>query len=367
MAASNWGTDCRLDESLFTSACEFEFFQAVRLLTLLRDTPRTALTGPSLDVVRFRAHNSLSFPASSIASVQNENGGVPSMAVTFLGMTGPQGALPAAYTELAIDRDCFGDHSFADFLDLFNHRLIQLFFESWKKHHFVVGYEQARRHQGNDDKKERRDDEFTEYLFDLIGMGTRNLRGKMPLADLGLLHYAGLLAQRPHSADALRAFLHDYFEVPATVEQFLGKWHTLETDELCTLGSGDTNSVLGGGAVAGDAIWSRQALVRIVFGPLKAEQFRSFLPNGKSFAQAAALVRWFLGSTLEFEIQATLQREEVPPCRLGDEASCARLGWSAWLRTEPFWFPATDTILREDELVTQEEQVIQEEDGSLEA
>ena len=32
MAASNWGTDSRLAESLYASACEFDFFQAVRLL-----------------------------------------------------------------------------------------------------------------------------------------------------------------------------------------------------------------------------------------------------------------------------------------------------------------------------------------------
>ena len=132
MAASNWGTDCRLDESLFASACEFDFFQAVRVLTLLRNQPRTALRGPSAEIVRFRAHNSLSFPASSIACIESSNGDPPFMDITFLGMTGPQGALPAAYTELAIDRACFGDRSFAEFLDLFNHRLIQLFYESWK-------------------------------------------------------------------------------------------------------------------------------------------------------------------------------------------------------------------------------------------
>ncbi len=73
-------------------------------------------------------------------------------------------------------------------------------------------------------------------MFDLVGMGTAGLQGRMPIADLGLLHYAGLLAQRPHSADALRALLHDYFGVEVKVEQLLGKWHVLESDESCCLG-----------------------------------------------------------------------------------------------------------------------------------
>jgi type VI secretion system protein ImpH len=344
MASSDWGTDRRLDESLFAVACEFDFFQAVRLLTLLRGENRGESPDGASDVVRFCAHNSLAFPASAIAGIDRPNGGPPRMAVTFLGMTGALGALPAAYTEIAIDRECFGDRSFADFLDVFNHRLIELFFAAWKKHHFVIGYEQSRR-------RNTREDPFTSYLFDLIGMGTAGLRGRLPVADLGLLHYAGLLAQRPHCADALRAFLHDYFEVPVKVEQFLGEWHALEPDELCAMGSGEPTSQLGGGAVAGDAVWTRQALVRVVFGPLTIEQFRSFLPDGKAFLEASALIRWFLGNTLEFDIQPVLRREEVPLCQLSGDPPGSRLGWSAWLRTEPFRFPATDAVFREDEQV----------------
>ena len=344
MAASNWGTNCRLKESLFATPCEFDFFQAVRLLSLLRGVSHPAAPGPSSDVVRFRVHNSLAFPASAIAEMHQENGGPPSMVVTFLGLTGSRGVLPVAYTEIVIDRECLGDRSFADFLDIFNHRLIELFFEAWKKHRFIIGYEQSR-------IKKQGQDEFTASLFDLIGMGTSGLRGRLRIPDLGLLHYAGLMAQRPHSAEALSAFLHDYFGIPVTVEQFVGKWHALESDQACMLGSGETSTLLGGGAVAGDAVWSRQTLVRIALGPLKADQFRSFLPDGKGFAEAVSLIRWFLGSSLDFEIQVVLRREEVPPCRLGDDFSDARLGWSAWLRTEPFWFHATDTIFSEDEQV----------------
>lgn len=346
MAASNWGTDRGLDESLFANACEFEFFQAVHLLTMFRDV-NGAGEDPASPTVRFRAHNSLSFPASAIAELDRARDGSASIAVTFLGMTGPRGVLPVAYTELAIDRESFGDRSFSEFLDIFNHRLIELFYQAWKKHNFVVNYEEARH-------KASREDNFTGYMFDLIGMGTKGLRDQMPISDLALLHYAGLLAQRPHSAEALRVFLQDYFEVPVKVEQFVGQWHPLEPDEACSLGSGEPTSQLGAGAVAGDAVWTLESLVRIVLGPLTSEKFRAFLPDGKAFEQATGLVRWFLGNTLQFELQDTLRREEVPGCRLGDETDCARLGWSAWLRTEPFWFPANDAIFREEEKVSWE-------------
>jgi len=345
MAASNWGTDRRLDEILFASGCEFEFFQAVRLLTHLRSQRSPAVSGSPAEIVRFRAHNSLAFPASSIASIDRDNGGLPSMTVTFLGLTGPKGALPTAYTEMAVDRKCFGDLSFADFLDLFNHRLVQLFYQSWEKHHFFVGYEQA---EGGGLKR----DAVTGYLFDLIGMGTAGLQGRLPIPDQALLRYAGLLSQRPHSAEALRALLSDYFELPVKVEQLLGKWHALQTDEMCCLGSDRLNGRLGQGAVAGDAVWTRQALVRLVFGPLTAEQFRSFLPDGKRFQAAAGLTRWFLGGALEFEVQPTIQGDQVPGCALGDDSGArSRLGWSSWLRTEPFPAPARDAVFSEEEFI----------------
>jgi type VI secretion system protein ImpH len=345
MAASNWGTSRRIEESLFASGCEFDFFQAVKLLTQVYGERHPESFAPQAEAVRFCANNSLAFPASAIASIDEDHGGPPRMTVTFLGMTGPEGVLPAAYTELAIDRECFGDTSFADFLDIFNHRLIWFFYRAWEKYHFVVEYEQSLR---NDSKQ----DAFTSYLFDLVGMGTSGLQQRLPVPDKALLRYAGLLSQRPHSAEVLRALLHDYFELPVEVEQLLGKWHALEPDELCYLSSNELSSQLGGGAVAGDAVWSRQAKIRIVFGPLSAEQFRTFLPDGKRFTETAALTRWFLGGALEFEVQPTLCGDEVPWCQLGEDAlSGPRLGWSAWLRTEPFEAAAADAIFREEELV----------------
>ena len=262
MATSKWGTGDRVDKSLFTSGYEFDFFQAVRLLMQLHSERREGgTTYRPEEMVRFSVENTLAFPASAIASIEDDLEGGPSrMKITFMGMTGPEGVLPAAYTEIAVDCAAFGDKAYADFLDLFNHRLIWLFYRAWEKHHFAIGYERSRL-DGSDQ------DAFTSYLFDLIGMGTPGLKRRMPIWDQALLRYAGLISQRPHSAETLRTLLHDYFRVPVEIEQLLGKWHSLETSELCFLGSGESNSQLGRGAVAGDAAWTRQTLVRVMFGP----------------------------------------------------------------------------------------------------
>lgn len=347
MASSKWGTDHRLDESLFSSGHEFDFFQAVRLLVQLHSERRKEVSGSRPEeMVRFSVENTLSFPASAIASIIDGGNGAPSsLKITFLGMTGPGGVLPSAYTEIAIDCEAFGDSSYADFLDMFNHRLIWLFYRAWEKHHFSIGYERAI--PGGSEQ-----DALTSYLFDLIGMGTPGLKRRMPILDQALLRYAGMISQRPHSAEALRALLHDYFGVPVEIEQLLGKWHTLDMGELCFLGSGESNAQLGRGAIAGDAVWSRQTLVRITFGPVTVMRFRSFLPDGVAFKQAVALARWFLGSALDFELQPALAGDEVPGCLLGDDTfEGPRLGWSAWLDMESSENAARDAIFKEIELI----------------
>ena len=48
--------------------------------------------------------------------------------------------LPYCYTELILERLREKDTSFASFLDIFNHRMISLFYRAWEKYRFPVTY-----------------------------------------------------------------------------------------------------------------------------------------------------------------------------------------------------------------------------------
>ena len=354
MADTIWGTGRRLDESLFQKTYEFEFFQAVRLLTRIeRKHPvRTSgHAGEAADIVRFAVHPSLQFPPSPVVALDSTGDGIPPrLTVAFFGLIGPDGVLPVTYTETAIHQQFLGDPSFAAFFDIFHHRLLSLLYRVWEKHHFVVGYERAKSGAAVRDA-------LTEYLFDLIGLGTAGLQRRLPFSDVALLRYAGLLAQRPHCAENLRALLHDYLGVPISIEQFLGRWHPLDETELCALGSEDPGTQLGEGAIAGEMVWSRQAVIRVVVGPLEARQFFAFLPDGEAFREATGLIRWFLGPSTDFEVQPVLAAGEIPYwCSLGEpQTGGPRLGWHSWLTDEPFRFPATEAILAESEPVCLEQ------------
>ncbi|HVV70956.1 MAG TPA: type VI secretion system baseplate subunit TssG [Verrucomicrobiae bacterium] len=339
MATAVRRADPTVEEALFAHGFDFNFFQAVRLLGLL-DPRRKAIGGaaqPAEEIVRFATYIGLTFPASAIQQITREDGERPQMAVNFMTVAGVRGALPAHYAELLVALQFTGDPALADFFDLFNHRLLSLFYKAWEKHHFMIGYEQARR--SNDEHS------FTQYLFDLIGMGTAHLRGRLRVPDEALLRYAGLFAQQPHSAVALEGILHDYFQVPFAVQQFVGKWFSLEQESLSWLTAGGLHNQLGVGAVAGDAVWNQQARFRVLAGPLTLDQFRRFLPDGEAFATLAELAGYFAGQALECEIQLVLAADQVPWCRLTDgDVDSPRLGWLGWLKTAEFRDHARDAV-----------------------
>jgi len=331
-------TQRKLEDRLFAEPYSFEFFQAVRLLR--RFYPERNNVGlpqpPRFEMVRFGVHPSLVFPASEIQELERRPNLPPLMRVNFMGVVGPQGLLPIYYTELVIDRLRAKDPTLRDFLDIFHHRIISLFYRVWQKYRFQVAYEQG---DG---------DQFSQYLLSLIGLGDPDLQGRQEIPDPSLLCYAGLFAQQPRSALALELILLDYFAVPVRVEQFLGAWYALDESSQCNLDDTYFDSQqLGFGAVAGDEIWDPQSRLRIVLGPLSLQQYLDFLPSGTAFSPLRSLVRFFAGDEFDFEVQLILRREEAPPCELGAEGAAApQLGWLSWSKTKDMLSDPSQAILQ---------------------
>jgi len=316
-----------LKEQLRSDPWSFDFFQAIRLLTLLQ--PHRQAIGefapPHSEAVRIGAQPSLAFPASQLQALDWREGFQPSMRVNFLGLTGPLGVLPAPYTELLVERQRSRDSTLADFLDLFHHRITSLFYKAWEKSHFPVGFERSL------------NDPLTEALFALIGFGTPGLRHRQAVLDETLLFYSGLFRLATRPAIALETILADYFRVPVSIEQFIGVWRRLEETDCTFLDSGpQENYQLGVGAVLGDEVWDQKSRARICIGPVPLERYLDFLPDGSAYAPLRSLTRAYCGDEIEFEIQLILERHDVPACELGEEGrEGPRLGWLTWLKSKP--------------------------------
>jgi type VI secretion system protein ImpH len=327
-----------VEEELRSVPFRFDFFQAVRLLEKLfpERTPVGRFAPPASEVVHFGAHNSLAFPASQIQGMEWPEIGPLHMTVNFMGLTGPEGVLPNPYTTLIIERLRASDRSPRDFFDIFNHRIISLFYRAWRKYRFDVGRERDAR------------DRFSRYLLSLVGLGTDGLQDRQTVPDDSLIYYSGLLAQRPRSAQVLRQILGDYFDVPVEIEQFSGAWYRLDPDTQCCLSEGASDrDGLGVGAVVGDEMWTQQSSVRIILGPLSLERYLDFLPNGSCWEPLRAWVRFFSNEEWDFDVKLILEREHVPACELGADAGAGspQLGWVSWVKSAPLGRDPGDTVL----------------------
>jgi type VI secretion system protein ImpH len=366
-----------LEQRLFREPQLFDFFQAVRILERLEPERRPVGhdATPEAEVVRFCAELSLNFPASTIHDLQREGvlAPVPLMTVAFLGLTGPSGILPRHYTELLIRLDRYEKddvkRGLRDWLDLFNHRLVSLFYRAWEKYRFYLHYERRQYAQ-------REPDPFTRCLYSFVGLGLPSLRGRLRAAyqekterrtreralarveDLALLRFGGFLARRPRCAVSLEALLSNYLKLPAQVQQFQGQWFRLDRGNLSALGGRPGNNFMGLNTVVGDRVWDVQAKIRVRLGPLGYERFldfmpdRSLVPQRKAIFLLAQLVRLYAGPEVDLDIQLVLKAPEVPRCRLGKGAGLgSRLGWNTWSRSKPMKRDADDAVFSAPEKV----------------
>jgi type VI secretion system protein ImpH len=376
-------------DHLFAAFYEFDFFQAVRVLErVFRDRKPVGLDfAPADEVARFRPHLSLAFPPSQIVALDGPNEDRPNhlLTVAFFGLYGLNGALPTHYTQMMMDlvrdlpRSSPERRSLRDWLDLFNHRLISLFYRAWEKYRFHVAYERG-------EARRKDPDTFTLAVRSLMGLGSAGLRDRLSVSaelgarngefewadaasssrsalrgphstlakvdDLAVLYYAGFFVQRPRNAANLRALLADYFRVPVEVRQFRGTWLAIPADRQSQLG---TLGTLGADAVAGERVWDVTARFRVRLGPLRYEVFEDLLPDRspvaqrKTFFLVAQLARLFVGPELEFDVQLVLAAEEVPEAHLAEAAGAGpRLGWNVWLISETPASDADDAVFEGD-------------------
>lgn len=327
-----------VDKKLFEEPYSFEFFHAVRLLEKMypdRSTVGDAAM-PADEVVRFRSRIGLDFPSSEIHEINViEADKTPArleMLVNFMGVVGVSGVMPTHYTELVLDRIRHRDTSAWAFLDIFTHRAVSQFYRAWAKYRFPVAYE-------------RGDDAFTSYLYDLVGLGTKGLRGRMAVDDESLLPYGGLISQTPHSATALENIVSDHFQVNARVQQFSGQWLALEKSDLTKLGR--DNSVLGRSAIVGSRVWDQQSKFRLRLGPMNFKRFEAFLPSGTASKPLASIARFFAGDEFDLDTKLVLEAKQVPATILTTRAvRRPALGWTTFLKTKPFTSPDEQVILQ---------------------
>ena len=330
MAAKGRRSSPPLIEDLHNRPYRFDFYQAVRLVEMMRGVgvdpaSRSVPVGegndPRKEAVHFQADPSLAFPPSSIKSYFPRSEKVPDeMTVRFMGLAGAMGPLPRPFTERLLRRISKKDTAWRAFLDIFNHRLASIMVRVRKAHR--IGLDTHPPHETR----------IASYLRAFLGLGTDGLRNRMSVDDRALLRYAGLFVHRPRTALGLERMVSDYYGLPVTLRQFVGNWMEIEPGDETRIGAKTgENNVLGQSAFLGRRYWNQQAGLELRIGPLDRETFESFLPGGSRHAPLLALIMFYVSPEYDFTARLVAKKEAVPQSRLGGDL---RLGWTSWLRTD---------------------------------
>jgi type VI secretion system protein ImpH len=309
-------------QALLEKPHAFSFFQAVQLLQRYAGGALVGRQGPaSEEALRFRPAVSLSFPAADLSGIEVKNATAQTrrrycITTSFLGLHSSDSPLPTFYTEDLLWKET-DQKAVRDFLDVFHHRALSLFYRAWEKYRYTVQF----RHRGTD--------EFSRRVFSLVGLGTPALIDSTGFPAIRLLRYAGNITQRPRSAAVLSGMLRDYFALPSVdIIQCIERWVRIDSAQQNRLGN--RNCTLGRDLTVGERVRDRSGKFRISVGPVGFLDFLRFLPIQKDHAAMVNLVRFYTTDRLDFDIEVKLRAEETPPLQLSS-ASPRRLGWTSWL------------------------------------
>jgi type VI secretion system protein ImpH len=316
---------------LAEAPASFDFHAALRLVECAHpDLPRIGTAPrPRQEALRFGQAPSLSFESASLARLERRDGtdgAAPLLMVNLFGLLGANGPMPVHITEYVRDRlRNSADPTLARFLDMFQHRMISLFYRAWASAQPAVDHDRPGA------------DRFSTYVGALFGIGMPSLRARDAVPDAAKLHYAGRLAPHAASADGLQAILSDDLGVPVRVQQFVGHWMRLPPDGVWRLG-GSPGAIgqLGQSTVLGRQVWNAQHKFRLVIGPVDAVQLADLLPGRAGMRRLAAWVAQYAGLALDWDVNLIVRKDARPGLRLG---AGARLGWTSWIGAQA---PAQD-------------------------
>lgn len=344
MAPENRHSTVDLIDGLRRKPWNFEFFQLVRLLELAAygsgeqtRLPVGRFHPPGRETLRFAGAPQLHYQAAPVQQVDDDSlaaSEAPGMdprarvSVTFWGLSGATGVLPFHYSEQVLSQLRLKDSSLKDFLDLFSHRSLSLFYRAWHKHRPALQFE-AQRRRGQ------------RLAQDGFGAALRGITGLAHDPEAAFdrhrgifLNVSGLLARRVCSAGELQQAILQLFGLRVRVHSFTGNWQSLPEDvcsHIGTPGSSGRHNDLGGGAMLGGHAWATQNKFTVEVQDIEYTRFMDIVAGQRTRKALYDLIRMMAGPALEFDLALWVQRDHLPVAQLASRAAPTLLGWNARL------------------------------------
>lgn len=338
MASTLWNESDRLAmlNALLTALTEqpyrFGFYQTLRNLEQLTpDNPRLGDSQqPNHDCIRLGQKPSSLFAPSTLAECYTDKQ-LAYLNVYFFGLFGTNGPLPLHLTEFAHSRSHnLHDKTMIDFLNIFHHRFLSLFYRAWANKEPTVHYDRPD------------SDRFHTYVGALFGIGSPALKNCDEMPDNSKLHFAGYLSSSPHHTFGLVSILRAFFKVPVNIQEYIGEWLKIPKESQTRLGQNKSSGMLGQSTMLGQLNWQRQYKFRLLIGAMPLSDYEALFPKQPTLFLLASIIKNYIGHDLNWEVKLILKKEERPQATLGEYG---QLGLSTWLTNKPTEHDISDLTL----------------------
>lgn len=307
----------------------FSFFQLIELLCKIDniDPAKILELSPQEEKIRFTSTASLGFPIRDLVKLINSKEGKRQLEVAFLGLHGSESPLPSYYLESLATEYIHKETKLVDFINLFNHRLVLLFHQIWRKYRYYINF------------KPGGEDEFSQRMFSLVGLGHSSIRNKLSMNHSKMLAYAGILSSPARSAEVICSLISHCFDLDnVTLKGWRFRYVDINEDEQNRLGlmkkeaglPPKGRSCLGENFTLGCKIPDRGGKFELRLNSLTREEFLSFLPNGKQYLPLVTFISFVLKDQFAWDLHLGLKREQVSGMVLGKEQN-SLLGWTSFV------------------------------------
>lgn len=277
------------------------------------DELENTLIGES--IFRFFTNPKINFPVGDIEQLiilEEDGREVFQFFVNFLGLQGSSGPLPGSVLdEIAEEHNNNPIQSI--YLDFFNHHLITLFHQIWRKYKYYIKF------------NSNFSDNYSRNIMNLLGV-SRDFIEFTHLNWHKIFYHLGIIQSGIRTKEALTSIIQHYFDLhDISLEEHVRKIVEVEVEQKNQVGI--KNVMLGENFILGDKVESFSNKFRVNINNLKLDEFHQFLPNTKKYRQLQELIRFLLKDPLPYDVLLGLHPDTKSTFILGKDNS-SFLGWT---------------------------------------
>ena len=299
---------------------QFGLFQAASLIErIAANQGEVSSTGTRNHPVQFKSHLSFGFPSADIQAIKQEESGAYQVYSSLMCLAGSGGPLPLVFTEMLLASRRNKDHAPADFLDIFNNRLLHLLYSAKQKYEPALGFRPL-------------NEMPTLRFVDASASLGRMSEDQSSKESLWLKH-ASLTGASPRSIVTLLAMLKERVGISFEAHQFLGTWLNLPVTDQSVLGrskyrKGQTQ--LGVNSTLGARAWHQGGAILLKAKNIMPSDFFSLLPGNGLHQKIKWMIERHQSSHYRVCLEINVHHRHYKLDGLGGGKG-PRLGLNSWL------------------------------------